>query len=254
MRGIDTAYNYGGFTSHQVLASVASDLLGQFTLSTKVGFFPAHGAGGRAVHSLEPNRLREAVERSTDQLGRCPDVVFLHNPERTLSELPERAGGDCLVAACAVLADAVAAGLCDQWGISSWDPNPVVTAVNAGTEDIKPDVLLLRAGLTVPAPILVASEELSQRVRIPPGHRWGMSPFGGSTKDAVWATTDLGPFLAQGQHATTQQAAFRLAFELPPVAQVAVGTSNAHHLEELAAATRLAVSETSIGRYRQLIS
>ncbi|GAB3873898.1 aldo/keto reductase [Kibdelosporangium lantanae] len=254
VRGIDTAYNYGGFTSHRMLASVASDLLGQFTLSTKVGFFPARGAGGRAVHSLEPNRLREAVEQSADQLGRCPDVVFLHNPERTLSEQPIRAGGDQLVAACAALADVVKEGLCGQWGISSWDPHSVVTVLNAGVGVIEPDVLLLRAGLSIADSVLVAGDELSRQVGISPRQRWGMSPFGGSTRDTVWSKVDLDVFLAQGQQATTCQAAFRLAYELPPVTCIAVGTTNAQHLEELVAATTLTVNGTVIRRYRRLIA
>lgn len=38
---LDTAYNYRGFTSHRTLASTASDLLSEFTISTKVGFFPS---------------------------------------------------------------------------------------------------------------------------------------------------------------------------------------------------------------------
>ncbi|MBP2320453.1 aryl-alcohol dehydrogenase-like predicted oxidoreductase [Kibdelosporangium banguiense] len=81
-----------------------------------------------------------------------------------------------------------------------------------------------------------------------------MSPFGGSARDAVWSTANLDSFLAQGQQPTAKQAAFRLAYELPPVARVAVGTSKADHLAELVTATTLAVRETSIERYRQLIS
>jgi aryl-alcohol dehydrogenase-like predicted oxidoreductase len=82
---VDTAYNYRGFTSHRVLAETAGDLLAEFTLSTKVGFFP--GTGGRVVHCLQPGPLRTAIERAVDDLGRTPDVVFLHNPERTLASV-----------------------------------------------------------------------------------------------------------------------------------------------------------------------
>jgi len=44
---------------------------------------------------------------------------------------------------------------------------------------------------------------------------------------------DLHTFLAADQECSTRQAAFRLAYELPCVARVAVGTSNPAHLREL---------------------
>lgn len=250
MCGIDTAYNYRGFTSHRALARVAPDLLGEFTLSTKVGYFPNGGAGERAVHSLEPARLREAVERSVDDLGKRPDVVFLHNPEHTLRELPAEEARDRLDSASIALVEAVADGLCGTWGIASWDPRTVVDAISS---DLPPTVLLLRAGLSVAAPILTAAEKLCWTLDIPPEGRWGMSPFGGSTTDMPWHTVSLAAFLSDGQCASTAQTAFRLAYDLPHVTRVAVGTTNATHLRDLVAATDLTVSEETIRRYRELI-
>lgn len=88
---------------------------------------------------------------------------------------------------------------------------------------------------------------------VAPGRRWGMSPFGGSTTDKAWRTVNLSAFLLTDQPVSTPQAAFRLAYELPPVVQVAVGTSNPAHLRELVAATELVVNDEAICRYRQLI-
>ncbi|MGH3886005.1 MAG: JmjC domain-containing protein, partial [Pseudonocardiaceae bacterium] len=64
VRGLDTAFNYRDFTSHTQLARAAGELLGEFTVSTKVGFFPGDDSAAHAVHSLDRARLWEAVERS----------------------------------------------------------------------------------------------------------------------------------------------------------------------------------------------
>lgn len=88
---------------------------------------------------------------------------------------------------------------------------------------------------------------------VAPDRLWGMSPFGGSTSDGAWHAANLGAFLQPRQSYSALQAAFRLAYELPPVARVAVGTSNPAHLTELVAATELVVNDDAIGRYRQLI-
>ncbi|MGH3623650.1 MAG: aldo/keto reductase, partial [Sciscionella sp.] len=235
VRGLDTAYNYRGFTSHRALGRVAADLLGEFTLSTKVGYFPSGGSGERSVHSLEPARLQAAIEQSAHDLGRSPDVVFLHNPELTLSGLGVAQARDRLAAACAVLAEAVRSGACGAWGIATWDPRPVAAIIEQGAPGIQPGALLLRAGLSVAAPILSAAEWLCRALDVAPQSCWGMSPFGGSTTDPAWSAVDLRAFLATDADCSTPQAAFRLAYELPRVARVAVGTSNPAHLRELAA-------------------
>ncbi|MFK8909432.1 hypothetical protein [Streptomyces sp. YS-3] len=81
----------------------AGDLLPNFSLSTKVGFFP----GG---HSLDPARLRTAVEQAVKDLGREPDLVFLHNPEHSASDTGR------LGPACAALADTAR--------VNGWIPSP----------------------------------------------------------------------------------------------------------------------------------
>lgn len=251
MCGIDTAYNYRDFTSHRTLANVAGDLLNEFTVSTKVGFFP--GPGGRAIHSLQPESLRTAVEQAGHDLGRTPDVVFLHNPERTLAGRSAGEGRDLLAGACASLADATVAGLCRTWGIASWDPHPVVDVIDGGKPDHLPAVLLVRAGLSVPDSVLTSAEQARVAFGIAPERCWGMSPFGGDTTDQAWRVANLSPFLAPHERCSTRQAAFRLAYDLPAVARIAVGTGDPNHLTELVAATAARVAGDAIGRYRELI-
>lgn len=80
-----------------------------------------------------------------------------------------------------------------------------------------------------------------------------MSPFGGSTADPAWHTANLHAFLIPGQQCSRLQAAFRVAYELPPATRITVGTSSPQHLRDLVAATKLAVSDEAVGRYRELI-
>ncbi|WP_131785011.1 aldo/keto reductase [Protofrankia symbiont of Coriaria ruscifolia] len=147
IRSLDTSYNYRGFDSHRILSSTASDLLSAFSISTKVGFFQE---SGRVAHSLAPGRLRRAVEESASDLGRAPDVVFLHNPEKSLVGMSPTHARERLDAACAALDEAVAVGLCASWGISSWDTRPLIEALNGDSfaKTPTPDVLMVRAGLT----------------------------------------------------------------------------------------------------------
>jgi pyridoxine 4-dehydrogenase len=240
VQSIDTSINYLGFQSHRTLANVAGDLLPRFTVSTKVGYFPG------AQHSLAPDRLRRAAERAASDLGREPDVVFLHNPEHSLTEATR---DDLLEAACSTLADACAQGFCDRWGISSWDPRLLV--IPAERELPRPDVLMTRAGLLVSADILDAAERLAERLR--PTEAWGMSPFGGSTADAVWDRFDPRIFLQEPRTSTPIQAAFRAAYRLPSVSAVAVGTDNPGHLGELTDALDLELDDHMIQQYRELL-
>lgn len=250
MNNLDTAYNYRGFTSHRVLARVAGDLLPQFRISTKVGFFPdGHGAH----HSLDPGRLRTAIWQSVDDLGVRPKTIFLHSPERTLASMDVAQGSGVLAAACVVLAEAVAFGLCDSWGIASWEPESVLAVQGERRVCPKPDLLLTRAGLSLDAATLDTVDQLAVRLDVDPLNRWGMSPFAGNTRDAAWHTTNLAPFLDHDQPHTSLQAAFRLAYDLPRVTHLAVGSDNPAHLRELVAATQLRVAAGTVDRYRQLI-
>ncbi len=81
-----------------------------------------------------------------------------------------------------------------------------------------------------------------------------MSPFGGSTADPEWACVDLRSFAGSQEQCSTLQVAYRLAFEVPAVSRVAVGTKDPAHLRALVVATELAVNDQAIGRYRRLIT
>ncbi|WP_042801125.1 aldo/keto reductase [Streptomyces sp. C] len=245
---IDTSFNYRGFTAHATLADVAGDLLPHLTLSTKVGFFPA---AGQAEHSLHPARLRVAMEQTNRDLGRVPDLVFLHNPERSLPS-PAAEARDTLGRACATLATAVEEGLCGAWGISTWDPRPLTSLADATLP--RPAVLMVRAGLLAGISVLEASEALVAQWDLAPDQVWGMSPFGGDAADPVWGRLDPRVFIADADDAPSAlQAAFRAAFLLPEVGRIAVGTDNPTHLQELIDALRYEPDSDRLRTYRQML-
>lgn len=230
---LDTASNYLHHHSHEVLKTVASDLLSKFSVSTKVGYFPGE-------HSLTPARLRSGIEQAAKDLGWEPDTLFLHNPEHSHPD------AEMLAQACAVLADAAHMGLCGGWGVSSWDPRPLVNL-----DAPRPDVLMVRSGLLVGVDVLEAAEALVTRWR--PSQVWGMSPFGGSTTQPVWEQFDPRTFLRHSPPTTRVQAAFRFAYFLPRVEAVAVGTDNVDHLRELIRALAYEVDDQMVREYRQLL-
>ncbi|MGW3493150.1 aldo/keto reductase [Streptomyces sp. NPDC001020] len=232
VRDLDTAFNYHQFDSHRVLAEVADDLLSSFTISTKVGYFPDG-------HSLSPARLRAAVEQSAEDLGRTPDTVLLHNPESSVAGLAN---------ACVVLRDMREAGFCKNWGLSTWDPRRLL---EADWEIPRPDVTMVRAGLTVSAGILDAVDELVDRTQIT--ELWGMAPFAGNAADPIWQTVDTSTFLASGQHGSTLQAGVAAAFAVPGVTRLAVGTSHVSHLTEVVDGSRLEVNREAVTAYRELL-
>lgn len=252
MRAVDTGYNYLRFASHRTLRERAGKLLNDFQVSTKVGFFPS--AEGRPVHDLAPRRLRGAVELSARDLRRPPDVVFLHNPEESLRCLTEDAAFTALAEACAALDQCTRAGKCMAWGISTWDPRPVVAVAGGhGAAIPRPAVLMFRAGLLVGGDVLSASEALSDEFGIQTWARWGMSPFGGDTADPVWQQVDSRMFITDDVACTREQAAFRIAAELPEVGQLAVGTDSLSHLRDLLAAAALEPNWKVLTAYRELI-
>ncbi|GAA2507336.1 aldo/keto reductase [Streptomyces gobitricini] len=244
---LDTSTNYLGFRSHQTLGRTAGDLLPEFTISTKVGYFA--GPGG-VEHSLDPIRLHAAVEQAAEDLGREPDVVFLHNPEHSVREAAPH-HQEVLAQAFAALDDATAKGLCAAWGVASWDPSPLLSLIH--TTVAKPAVLMVRAGLLVGAGTLDAADTLTKAWGLDGGHVWGMSPFGGSTSAPVWARIDPRVFLRDSSRLTRVQSAFRAAYHLPQVGSVVVGTDEPAHLSELVGALAAEVEERTIQEYRRLL-
>ncbi|MFF4258424.1 aldo/keto reductase [Streptomyces sp. NPDC001663] len=244
---LDTSTNYLGFRSHQALARAVGDLLPKFTVSTKVGYFPGPD---RAEHSLDPVRLLAAVEQAAQDLGREPDLVFLHNPEHSLHESVPH-DQDVLVEACAALDDAAAKGLCAGWGIASWDTSQLANMIDATGP--RPSVLMVRAGMLVGARNLDAADALIKAWDLSVDELWGMSPFGGSTSDPVWDRVDPRIFLRTDDQLSRVQAAFRAAFHLPRVGSVAVGTDEPAHLGELVGALAGEVDERTVREYRSLL-
>lgn len=244
---LDTSTNYLGFRSHQVLARTVGDLLPKFTVSTKVGYFPRPGG---AEHSLDPARLLAAVEQGAGDLGQEPDLVFLHNPEHSLREAGPH-DQEVLIEACAALDDATSKGLCAAWGITSWDPAPLVGLI--GPTVPRPATLMVRAGLLVGVRTLDAADALIKAWDLDASEVWGMSPFGGSTSDSVWAKIDPRVFIGASHQLSCVQAAFMAAYHLPQVDTVAVGTDEPAHLGELIGALVGEVEERTVQEYRSLL-
>jgi aryl-alcohol dehydrogenase-like predicted oxidoreductase len=244
---LDTSSNYLGFRSHEVLARTAGDLLPKFTVSTKVGYF--QGQDG-AEHSLDPVRLHAAVEQAAEDLGREPDLVFLHNPEYSLREAAPH-NQDALVQACATLDAAVTKGLCAAWGVASWDPSPLLSLIDTAVP--RPTVLMVRAGLLVGARTLDAADALTDAWGLEGREVWGMSPFGGSTSTPVWDRVDPRVFLRDRSRLSRVQAAFRTAYHLPRVGSVTVGTDEPAHLGELVEALAGGVEERTVQDYRSFL-
>lgn len=215
------------------MAAIGSDLLDRFEVTTKVGYFPDG-------HSLDPARLRAAVESTIDDLGRAPDVVLLHNAERDPDALP---------AAVDALRALQAQGLFLRWGISTWDARPLLPVIASLRGEA--EVLMTRAGITVPAAVLNAAERLAQAC--PGAQLRGMAPFAGQPEDPDWSGFDAGPLLAAGQSFTPIQARLAAAFALPEVMCIAVGTGNAAHLGELVEAAKLDTDPVAVARYRRLL-
>ncbi|ACU77777.1 hypothetical protein Caci_8964 [Catenulispora acidiphila DSM 44928] len=225
---IDTAYSYDQFTSHRALNAIADDLLHRFEISTKVGYFPDG-------HDLSPVRLRQAIERSTEELDRTPDAVLLHNPEQSPNGL---------LPACALLSELCDKGWCGSWGIASWDPRPLNSISYEGPA---PDVLMVRAGLAVPLLVHEAGEELFKMTAA--ADRWGMAPFGQDAAARLWSDIDPAKIVSTSGHVGRLEAAFAAAFELPHVSRIAVGTHRADHLAQLHAARCLATDSDTVARY-----
>jgi aryl-alcohol dehydrogenase-like predicted oxidoreductase len=222
-------------------------------ISTKVGFFPQ--GGQRAAHRLTPELLRAGIEQTVDELGVVPSVMLLHNPEESLAILPAEQSYDHLSAACEIFAEAKAAGLCREWGISSWAPGPVLTALMGVHLSAvpRPDVVMVRAGLLARADVLDQADQLFEVMEVPLSGRWGMSPYGGHASDALWNEINARTLLEGTPLCNQYQAAFRLAYELPVVQRVAVGTNNLEHLRELVTATAYPVRDETISTYRTLL-
>ncbi|MFJ2025696.1 aldo/keto reductase [Streptomyces sp. NPDC087897] len=245
---IDTSTNYLGFRSHTVLARTVGDLLPRLRVSTKVGYFPGPE---RTEHSLDPVRLYEAVEQAARDLGREPDLVFLHNPEHSLRDIGDH-GREAFTQGCAALENAAAKGLCGIWGVSSWDPSPLVGLIDPTTP--RPSVLMARTGLLVGVRTLDAVDALTAVWGLASGSVWGMSPFGGDTGDPVWDRVDPRMFLRNGGRFSRTQAAFRAAYCLPRrVSTLAVGTDEPAHLAELLVVLAAEIDEGTIREYRALL-
>jgi hypothetical protein len=112
---------------------------------------------------------------------------------------------------------------------------------------------MVRAGLLVGVRTLDAADALIKAWDLDPSEVWGMSPFGGSTSDPVWAKIDSRVFLGGSRQLSCVQAAFIAAYHLPRVGTVAVGTDEPAHLGDLLGALVGDVEERTVQEYRSLL-
>jgi aryl-alcohol dehydrogenase-like predicted oxidoreductase len=232
---VDTAFSYADFTVHKLLAAIGPEITTQLSITTKVGFFPDG-------HDLAPTRLSAAAHQIADDLGLPPSTLLLHNPE---------CSPPMFARACEELIRLRDDGLCGAWGISTWNP----AALLGRDVPDPPDVVMVRCGLTVPAHILAAGEQFILGLR--PREVRGMSPFGGSTSAPLWSKFDPARFLdaaSRAKEPSPIQSAFAVAFAVPRVSAVAVGTHDSNHLDQLCDATELQADPDVVARYRFMLA
>lgn len=148
---IDTAGNYRCQRGERVVGRALKALTesgevwrSELFIASKAGFVPFDGAppedkagwmrdctvtrglateddlvGG--CHCMTPAYLREALDRSLNNLGlETLDVLFLHNPETQLQVIDRQTFEDRLRLAFAALEEAVAAGKIRAYGLATW--------------------------------------------------------------------------------------------------------------------------------------
>lgn len=244
IRHLDTAYNYGGFEGLDRLGDLRAAQ--RFAITSKVGFF--RSPDGSGIHALEPDLLYRAAEDTVRRLGAPLDTILLHNPEEGTAASPPSLTKS-LGAAAEALVQAVHDGLADRWGISVWRPDLVCEALRR--TNIRPDVLMTRAGLGVSADAMAAANHCRDAVTWSGIEFRGMAPFGGLRAARLLRATDLTPFV--GGPSTNAQAALRVSFELPEVKMVAFGTSNPVHMREAMAACAMGVDHEQVNAYRGIL-
>lgn len=236
------AATYHEGQAHRLLATAAGGLLDRFTISTKVS--PRAGLP----------TLAEQAKRAAGDLGRAPAVMLVHNPEHFLRDLDHDQACRWWGATAETISGLVASGLCRSWGLACWDPRPLQGLLDAPawTQAPQPSVAMVRSGLLVPADVLAASEELLHRLPHT-AERWGMSPFAGEPH--LLDNVNLAPFLAADTRgAALLPTALAVAFHLPAVSRIAIGTSNRAHLDQLVAGATLTVDQQRVRAYRRRLT
>ena len=178
------------------------------------------------------------------------DPIMLLLVDSTDADNPERSA-PIFTRACEELIRLRDVGLCGSWGISTWDPG----ALLGRSAPAPPDVMMVRCGLKVPARVLAVSEQFLMELR--PREVRGMSPFGGSTTDPIWNTVNPARFLttdSRVKEPSRLQSAFAVAFAVPSVTAVAVGTQDLSHLGQLCDAVDLQTDPDILARYRALLA
>lgn len=176
--------------------------------------------------------------------------MLVHNPEHIVDHMPPVQGRCWWTGVAEQMARLVASGVCQAWGIATWDPRPLLPILTSGKSAPVPQVVMVRAGLLVPADVLTAADTLLEHLNIAAAGRWGMSPFAGEPE--LLAHAGISQFLTSHTPTrATAAVALAASWQLSGVSRIAVGASSAQHLDELATAVNAPVDEERLNRYRQ---
>lgn len=242
---VDTAPNYAAGTAEEALRPVL-EACPQVRVSTKAGFLPAadrqaaRDAGvlphDRHVdHCIAGPFVAWQLARSRSRLGRMPELVFVHNPERRMAE---RAGlSRALTGAFQALEAAADAGHIGGYGVATWSglasgmftvPSLVRVAESVGGSRhhfraVQFPVSLMR--------LAVVADALSGRGASAEAREAGLDVFasaplgGGELLEAM--TDELVRVIAPGT--TPAQAALLVALSTPGVSRVLLSASTPEH-------------------------
>ena len=242
---VDTAPNYGGGQAEASLAPVLA-LYPGLRVSTKVGFVPLSAAriGLRAGalssedaergHCLAPDYVAWQVARSGRMLGRCPDLVFLHNPEHGCDDGQI---ADRISAAFLALEEACREGAIGAYGVATWDGFSsgvfdvamlLELASEAGGPQHHLRALQLPISLVHLAPVAevlegrgVLSDAVEAELEV-----FASAPLhGGQLPDMI--TRELSGLISPGS--TAGQAALAVVASAPGVRRVLLSTGNPQH-------------------------
>jgi aryl-alcohol dehydrogenase-like predicted oxidoreductase len=245
---LDTAPNYAAGQAETALALVLARH-SRVRVSTKAGFIseadrPAVVAAGVLTaaeategHSLKPDYLRWQIARSRRQLGRMPDLVFLHNPEH---HCPPEQVNKQLYTAFTVLEEACADGQLHAYGVATWSgfssalfdiPTLLGAAFRAGGAAHRLRAVQLPLSIVRLAPIAHA---LEGRGVLADARAAGLAVFasaplhGGQVPELF--TPELIDLIAPGS--TPAQAALTVVGSAPGVRRVLISTGNQEHWQQ----------------------
>ncbi len=238
---VDTAPNYQHGRAQAQLQPV---LAGKpdLRVSTKIGFFTrdtataASNAGvltpaeAASSHCLTHRYVAWQSRRNATELGRTPDIVFIHNPERATRP------HDAIASAFTALEAEARAGLIGAYGVATWTGFDGVfsvadlldTATRCGGPSHHLAAIQLPVSLVMLKPVAQALEGAGPLVEAPAAglDTFISAPLHGGELPAM-VTDELAQLITPGT--TPAEAALRVTASAPGVRHVLLGSGHAQH-------------------------